>query len=60
MRARISSMVPQEAPSLPDTEFIRPYVATGREAAEVHRNPVRFKFELVLFRFQGSFDSVAV
>ncbi|XP_033642813.1 uncharacterized protein LOC117302931 isoform X2 [Asterias rubens] len=39
MRARISSMVPQEAPSLPDTEFIRPYVATGREAAEVHRNP---------------------
>ena len=53
-------MVPQEAPSLPDTEFIRPYVATGREAAEVHRNPVRFKFKLVLFRFQGSFDSVAV
>jgi len=41
MRARISSMVSQEPPRLPESEFVRPYIATGREAAEVevHRDP---------------------
>ncbi|XP_022101039.1 uncharacterized protein LOC110984815 isoform X2 [Acanthaster planci] len=41
MRARISSMVSQEPPRLPQSEFVRPYIATGREAAEVevHRDP---------------------
>ena len=42
MRARISSMVSQEPQRIAQAEFVRPYVATGREAAEVevHRDPV--------------------
>jgi len=39
MRARIARMVAQEPQVPSQAEFVRPYLATGREAAEVHRDP---------------------
>jgi hypothetical protein len=39
MMARISSMMAQDSQPRPQAEFVRPYLATGREAAEVHRDP---------------------
>jgi hypothetical protein len=53
MRARISSMVSQEPQRIAQAEFVRPDVATGREAAEVevHRDPVSLTSGCFIFSF---------